>query len=339
MELTGRMRNRWLSLSLVFLAIAGCSDSANEGSGAVPLTKTVPVPSFNQDSAFYFIRRQVEFGPRVPNTQGHRDTREFLVAKFQSLGAEVQEQNFTATTFDGNTVNLTNIIASYFPEKNKRVLVAAHWDTRPFADKEEDIDRRDEPIDGANDGGSGVGVILEMARAINSASNEPGVGVDFILFDGEDWGERIDGPRSVPPGDLESWFCLGSQYWSRNKHKRNYSAYYGILLDMVGAKNAQFRIEGYSEEYAGKVVKRIWDWGNALGHGMLFVYENEHAIVDDHKFVNEMGRIPMVNIVHFDPAIGYFGDFHHTHKDNLEIIDKEVLRAVGETVLHVIYHE
>ena len=208
-----------------------------------------------------------------------------------------------------------------------------------FADKDEQIERREDPIDGANDGASGVAVLLEIARVIHAAEEKPEVGIDIILFDGEDWGERNDGPKTSPSGGLESWWCLGSQHWSKNKHLKNYSAYYGILLDMVGGRNAQFRMEGLSDQYAGKVVKKIWDWGNALGHGMLFVYEKEMEIMDDHKFVNEVAMIPTVNIVHFEPPYGYFGDFHHTHKDNLNLIDKEVLRAVGETVLYVIYHE
>jgi len=108
---------------------------------------------------------------------------------------------------------------------------------------------------------------------------------------------------------------------------------------MVGGKNAQFRIEGVSDRYAGKVVKKIWDWGNALGYGMIFVYDKEADIIDDHVFVNEIARIPMVNIVHYEPPYGYFGDFHHSHKDNIDLIDKNVLRAVGETIVHVIYHE
>ncbi len=301
--------------------------------------KRVEVPVFSADSAYNFVEKQVNFGPRVPNSKAHRITGDYLVKKLKSYGAEVTEQRFEATTFDNETLYLRNIIAGFFPEKQKRILLAAHWDTRPFADKDEDEARRNEPIDGANDGASGVAVLLEIGRKLHENPEKPEVGVDIIFFDGEDWGELNSGPRKRTPQGLDSWWCLGSQYWSKNKHLPNYSAYYGILVDMVGARNAQFHVEGLSSNYAGKVVKKIWNWGNALGYSHLFVYDKKPAITDDHKYVNEIARIPMVNIVHYDQEYGYFGDFHHSHKDNLELIDKNVLKGVGETLLYVIYHE
>lgn len=301
--------------------------------------KRVEVPEFNADSAFYFVEKQVNFGPRVPNSKAHRVTGDYLVKKLKSYGAEVTEQQFEATTFDNEILYLRNIIAGFYPEKRKRILLAAHWDSRPYADKDEDEARRNEPIDGANDGASGVAVLLEIARIMHEYPVKPEVGVDIIFFDGEDWGELNSGLRKPTPSDLDSWWCLGSQYWSKNKHIPNYSAYYGILVDMVGARNAQFHIEGLSNDYAGKVVKKIWDWGNVLGYSNLFIYDIKPRITDDHKYVNEIARIPMVIIVHYEQEHGYFGDFHHTHKDNLELIDKNVLKGVGETLSYVIYHE
>src|SRR5690606_17278509 len=149
--------------------------------------RIVNVPTFNADSAYYFVQKQVDFGPRVPNTPAHRQAGDYFIKTLESFGAVVQVQEFESTTFDGKKLKLRNIIASYFPEKTKRILLAAHWDTRPFADK--DDQNKEKPIDGANDGGSGVGVLLEIARVLKD-NTPPEVGIDIILFDGEDWGEK-----------------------------------------------------------------------------------------------------------------------------------------------------
>jgi hypothetical protein len=336
------MMNRisFFAVILSGLIWVGC-DSSNKNA-EITSKKELPVitanvPVFNADSAYYFIQRQVEFGPRVPNTRPHIETGDFIISKLEGYGFEVQVQPFEATTFDNQNLYLRNIIGSYNKGVAKRILLAAHWDTRPYADKD-DLDQ-DTPIDGANDGASGVGVLLEIARSISRGESKPQVGVDMIFFDGEDWGELNSGPRERPPANLDSWWCLGSQYWSKNKHEDGYSAYYGILFDMVGGKNAQFPIEGYSDKYAGKVTRKVWDWGNVLGYGDIFIYDVKPAITDDHKYVNEIGKIPMMDIVHYDNEYGYFGDFHHTQKDNLELIDKRTIEAAGNTVLHVLYHE
>ena len=338
MALTGHMKNKYWYI--IFLSFFACDQVSKESENASSLPEIrVEVPQFSSDSAYFFIEHQIAFGPRVPNTLAHRKAGEYFKLKLEEYGATVIEQKFQATTFDNNNLGLTNIIASINPEKKKRILLAAHWDTRPYADKDEDTSRRSEAIDGANDGASGVAIILEVARAIHASKSKPDVGIDFVLFDGEDWG-FLDYEGSPPiPANLDSWYCLGSQYWSRNKHVANYSAYYGILLDMVGASNATFPMEGTSMQHAPSVMKKVWDWGNALGHGNVFIYDKKGAITDDHRFVNEIGKIPMIDIVHFDDTNGYFGDFHHSHKDNISIIDKTVLKAVGETVLYVLYHE
>ena len=338
------MKNKLLYIGLIaalFLAgFIGCDSGDKDVEMAVekklPVI-TANVPIFNSDSAYKFLKTQVDFGPRVPNTRPHINTGDFIVNKLREYGFEVQEQPFQATTFDGNELFLRNIIGSYNSDASKRILLGAHWDTRPYADK--DPEDPDSPIDGANDGASGVAVLLEIARAINTGESKPEVGIDIILFDGEDWGELNSGPRTRPGGDLDSWWCLGSQYWAKNKHKSGYSAYYGILLDMVGAANAQFPIEGYSDRYAGNVTRKVWDWANMLGYGDRFIYDKKQEITDDHKYVNEIAKIPMMNIVHYDQQNGFFGDFHHTHKDNIDLIDKSTLESVGRTVLHVLYHE
>lgn len=321
------------------IMLTACDNSSKKEVAKQPVKeeKVVAVPSFNGDSAFFLVQKQVDFGPRVPNTEAHVNTGNFLTAKFKEYGASVLTQEFESPTFDNRTIKLKNIIASFSPDKTKRILLAAHWDSRPFADK--DDERKDEAIDAANDGASGVAVLLEIARVIND--NPPAnVGVDIILFDGEDWGNDVDRQgQFATPAHLDSWWCLGSQYWAKNKHKANYSAYYGILLDMVGGKNAKFLVESYSKQFAPSIVKKVWDRGAQLGYSQFFIRQDGGAITDDHYYVNRVGKIPMIDIIPTDIATKSFGDFHHTHDDNMDIISKETLSAVGTTVLNVLYYE
>lgn len=290
-------------------------------------------PEFNSDSAYVFIQSQVDFGPRVPNTEGHRKTKDWLIEKFKSYGLEVKTQDFQARTYDNLTWNLSNIIASYNPSAKKRILLAAHWDTRRMADK--DTERINEPIDGANDGGSGVGVLLEIARVITTSEEKLGIGIDFILFDGEDDGEP---EYSNSRNNSQIWWCLGSQHWSKNPHQPGYSAFYGILVDLVGAKGARFYREGYSMRYAKNIVNKVWNFASELGYSDFFIPRDAPEIIDDHVFVNRDAKIPMINIVEFSPNYG-FGHYHHTHADNMDIIDKRTLKAVGQTVLFTLYQE
>lgn len=322
---------------LFFFALviaSGCTRDSQKTTQPVVAQKEVNVPVFNADSAYYFIQKQVDFGPRIPNTEAHKKAGDYFIARFKTYGATIKVQEFTATTFDNTRVNLRNIIASFNPEKKKRILLAAHWDTRPFADK--DKEKPNATFDGANDGGSGVGVLLEVARLLHQQPAD--AGIDIILFDGEDWGERTGSRAPALPANLEVWWCLGSQYWSKNKHIPNYSAYFGILLDMVGAKDARFGFEGYSLEYAPSVVDKVWKTAARLGFTSVFVNVKDGPVIDDHVFVNLNAKIPMIDIVSFDED-GSFGDFHHTQKDNMDIIGKETLNAVGQTVVHVIYYE
>ena len=325
----------FISLMLLNFLIS-CNGKRKKTEEEKPL-KTVLVPAFNSDTAYWFTEKQIQFGPRIPNSLAHKKTGDYLISRFKSYGATTTVQEFDAVTFDGQKLFLRNIIASYFPEKTKRILIAAHWDTRPFADK--DSQNKNATFDGANDGASGVAVLLEIARSLGMGK-APEVGVDLILFDGEDWGEKNDiAGRIPPPEGMDSWWCLGSQYWSKHKHKPNYAAYYGILLDMVGAKNAHFFQEGNSLDFAPKIVEKVWGTASRLGYSSIFVRQKEGAIIDDHLYVNEIGKIPTIDIVHFDPGTGYFGDFHHTQKDNLSLISKETLGAVGNVLMNVIYYE
>lgn len=326
------MKNRFWLLGILVFAWACSGEKTTETVVEEVITK--PYPTFNADSAYAFVQKQVDFGPRVPGTQGHSDTKNWMISKLEGYGWSVQSQDFQAKTYDGLTWDLTNIIASYNPAATKRILLAAHWDTRRIADK--DTERLNEPIDGANDGGSGVGVLLEIARAIASQELKPEVGIDIILFDGEDDGEPEN--STTRNTAQEFWWCHGSQYWSKNKHIPNYSAYYGILVDLVGGKNAKFYREGYSRQYASGILTKVWGNAAALGHSSFFIQKDAPEILDDHAFVNAIAGIPMIDIIEFSPDFG-FGHYHHTHQDNMDLIDPRSLKAVGETVLYTVYQE
>jgi len=328
------MKSRFRILGVLLLVIgAACERSSTQETVLSEEITYNAVPSFSGDSAYSYIQRQVDFGPRVPNTPEHQIAAEWFIEKFNSFGLDVQPQEFTAKTHDGLTWNLTNIIASHNPSATKRILLAAHWDTRRIADK--DTERISEAIDGANDGGSGVGVLLEIARVITSSELPLNVGVDFILFDGEDDGEPEHTRRQ---NSSQIWWCLGSQHWSKNPHQAGYGAYFGILLDMVGGKGARFYKEGYSMQYAKNVVDKVWRYGHHLGHSDFFIMRQTEAITDDHLFVNQDANIPMINIIEYSPDYG-FGHYHHTHADNMDLIDRKTLQVVGETVLFALYQE
>lgn len=313
-----------ISLSLILIS---CNNKNQIREEKKEVFSSAHVPEFNPDSAYQYVEKQVQFGPRVPNTPNHAACAEYLVQKLQSFNAEVSTQEFQAEAFNGKKLDLTNIIGSFKPENPKRILLAAHWDTRPFTDR--DSLNSDQPGLGANDGGSGVGVLLEVARTLSLDSNY-NVGVDIIFFDGEDYGDTA-------ANNKDTW-CLGSQYWARNKHKPNYAAYYGILLDMVGAKGAEFPKEGFSVRYAREVVNNVWEAGYQLGYGNYFIDELHGSITDDHRYVNEIAKFPMIDIIELHPEKG-FGDYWHTHKDDMSVIDKNTLKAVGQTVLYVLYNE
>jgi len=289
---------------------------------------------FSQDSAYSYIEKQLAFGPRVPNTQAHDECELWLKEKFTSFGADLIIQKAKVKAYDGTLLNMSNIIARFQPEKANRLLLMAHWDTRPFADHDPDPERQNHPIPGANDGASGVGVLLEIGRILKD--NKTNLGIDIILFDTEDYGAP---DFADTEWDGDSW-CLGSQYWSKNPHVKNYYARYGILLDMVAAQNAVFTQEEVSVYYAKSILEKVWKKAREKGYSDYFSYEKTSQIIDDHRYVNEILGIPSIDIIQYDQSTeSHFGSFWHTHNDDLQIINKNTLKAVGEVVLNVIFAE
>nr|WP_319401238.1 M28 family peptidase [uncultured Carboxylicivirga sp.] len=323
-----------VTVSLLFFACASPKSGDNSTSATAAVKADIAVPVFNPDSAYVYTERQVAFGPRVPNTEAHKACADYLASEMKRFGADVIVQDAEVRAFDNTVLEAKNIIAQFNPELNNRLLLFAHWDSRPFADHDPDQAKRDEPIDGANDGASGVAVLMEMARQIGKAGHH--LGIDIIFFDAEDYGQPDH--RDLPYKE-DTW-CLGSQYWGKFPHKEDYYARYGILLDMVGAKDAFFYHEGYSLQFAPDLVKRIWNTAADLGYGNHFVFDQGGTITDDHVYVNKYRRIPCVDIIQFNPVSNSsFGDYWHTHNDNMSNVDKETLKAVGQTLLQVIYSE
>lgn len=295
--------------------------------------KKVKVPSFNADSAYYFIEKQVSFGPRVPNSPAHRKAAKYLTGKLSRYSPNVDVQTGEVKAYNGNVLALKNIQVSFYPQKKRKILLAAHWDTRHIADH--DTIRKDKPIPGANDGGSGTAVLLELSRIFSK--HEPPVGIEIVLFDAEDYGA----PRNFKTPQGQNSYCLGSQYWGNHLKQRRYrNVAYGILLDMVGAKNAVFNLEGYSVKYAPGTVDKIWNTAHELTYSNYFTFEKIQPLVDDHIYISGLAGIPCINIIDYDPSRPKgFGNYWHTHRDNMTIISKKTLKAAGQTVLTVIFQE
>ena len=317
MAQNGRLKSKivLVLLGLTFIVV-GCGEELENSKKAIQKVerKKAERPPFSSDSAYHFIQTQVNFGPRVPNTLAHVAAGNYLAAGLGRFGFEITEQKTQVEAFDQTRLNITNIIGVYKPELNNRVLLFAHWDTRPNAD--EDTERVDEPILGANDGASGVGVLLEVARQIQQ--QQPNIGVDIIFFDAEDYVGK--------GGNLED-YSLGSTYWANNPHKMGYSANFGILLDMVGSKDAMFAKEHYSMTYASTYVQHVWNIAEDLGHENHFNKRpTRHVGIDDHIPVNKIAKIPSIDIIQYDPETRAFAPHWHTHNDNMEVIDKETLQ-------------
>jgi len=304
-------------------------DKANKATGA-----KVTVPVFNEDSAYTFVKIQTDFGPRVTNTEAHGKCAVWLEQKMKSYTNNVTVQKAKVRAYNGTTLNMKNIIASFNPDAPGRIMLCSHWDSRPYADWDEDKSKNRTPIDGANDGASGVGVLMEIARIIST--NKINIGLDIIFFDAEDYGEPQDDNKKY---DEDNW-GLGSQYWAKNPHVHGYTAHYGILLDMVGVENANFTKEGFSMEYAPDVMNKVWDAASRIGYSGNFSNTQTNPITDDHYYVNKIIGIPTIDIIHYDSQTSSgFYKYWHTTKDNLENVDKKSLKAVGQTLLTVIYEE
>lgn len=318
------------------LFIQSCREKVKEQDTPTTTPKTntvaVEVPKFNSTNAYKSIEKQVSFGPRVPGTKAWQECGAYIVSELKKYTPVVLEQKASVSNYENKKLPVHNIIAQFQPEQKKRILLAAHWDSRPWADY--DDENKDKPILAADDGGSGVAVLLELARLF--AEKNPGVGVDLLFIDTEETGppDYLD-----IPSETNHW-CLGSQYWSRNKIPAGYQADMGILLDMVGGKGNTFTMEATSMTFAPQIMQKVWDTASKLGYSTFFLYEKTSPITDDHLFINQIANIPMIDIINYrinqDPI---FGKRWHTHDDNMEGIDSLTLKAVGTTVATFVYEQ
>lgn len=324
------MKSHFLSLPvilLLMLALFGACKEApkSEDTGTPSTPKQVTVPAFNKDSAYAFVQQQVDFGPRTMGSEGHEACARWIVQKLQNYGTEVTEQTFPVSLYTGEEHTGTNIMAKINPDHARRILLAAHWDTRHIADQDADPDKKDQPILGADDGASGVAVLLELARVI--ASHPIDLGVDLVFFDAEDHGHS---------GGSHDTYCLGSQYWSKNLPVKG-RPQYGVLLDMVGSSAATFPKEGISMHYASGIVEKVWSLAQSMGYGHLFVNRQIGNLTDDHLFVNQLAGIPMIDVINYTTE--GFGSYWHTHDDDMDVINKDTLRATGQVMLALLYNE
>ena len=317
-----------------FVAISCNSNKAASSAGDT--VAAVPVgPSFSADSAYMYCQAQCAFGPRTMNSAAHDSCGEWIADKFRQYGCGVTLQKAMLTGYDGTQLRGTNIVASYRPELSRRVILCSHWDSRPWADNDNDENNWHKPVLAANDGASGVAVMIEIARLIQH--DTLAVGVDFICFDAEDYGA----PRWSGSPDHDDAWALGAQYWAAEPHAAGYSARYGILLDMVGGQGARFFQEGYSLQYAKEIVKKVWAAARVVGYGSYFPERAGGIITDDHVPVNQTAGIPTIDIIAYYPdcAQSSFGPTWHTVDDTMENIDRNTLKAVGQTLVQVLYSE
>lgn len=316
-------------LLLLSVALTGCKNQNQASAGQDTDTIAVTQVQFNADSAYASVVAQCDFGPRVPGSAAHDRCGDYIVSRFKALGLSVSEQRTDQKAWDGKVLHTRNIIAAYRPELADRIIICTHWESRPWADADPDSSLHRQPVMAANDGASGVAVMLEVARKLEEL--KPELGIDFICFDSEDYGMPY-WAETDDVADGSDW-CLGSQYWAAHPHVPGYKARFGILLDMVGGRDARFCFEGISMRYASEVMVHVWDAAGRAGASQLFLAEQGGYAQDDHVPMNEVAGIPTIDIIPYVEGEHTFGETWHTTQDTPENISRETLKGVGQTLL------
>lgn len=313
----------------VLLFLSSCNGGANK-QAATETEKPaaqVKTPSFNADSAYSLVATQVAFGPRTPGSAAQKQCAAWMTTQLKQCCDTIYTQTTTVTGGDKKQLPCINLIGSINPSAKRRILLLTHWDSRPWGD--EDKHDKDKPILAADDGGSGVAVLLEVAKQVKAMGLSPELGVDILFTDVEDYGKDVWGENS---------FCLGTQYWAAHPHVPGYKAEFGILLDMVGARGAQFPLERISRQFADGVQQNVWQAAAHAGYSSFFPYADAPGITDDHVPVNQIAGIKTIDIVNLtNNPRSPFAAHWHTHQDNMDIIDRTTLKAVGQTLLQLIY--
>ncbi len=324
------MNFKYTIISALFCAstmLQSCGSEPKEPTEKVNTTAAITSPDFNADSAYNYIDKQLSFGFRIPGSLGQKNCANWMEQQLQQYCDTVYRQEVSVKGGDGKMLPCINLIGSINPNAKRRILLLTHWDSRPWAD--EDDSAQTKPILAADDAASGVGVLIELSRQLQLQKINPDLGIDIFFTDVEDYGKSEWGEES---------YCLGTQYWARNPHLAGYTAEFGILLDMVGAKGATFPMEMVSAQYAGEVQNNVYQAAARAGYSSYFPFVQGPGITDDHKFVNELIRIPTIDIINTHTnGVDVFKPHWHTHDDNMNIIDRATLKAVGQTLLQVIY--
>ncbi len=318
----------------VILAVAACNNSGEQKNTAtttdtMAAAKPVSAPVFNADSAYSYVATQVALGPRTPGSEAQTKCAAWMQQKLKAVCDTVYRQDTHVTGGDGKSLPCINLIGAINPKATHRILLLTHWDSRPWADR--DTKDKDKPVLAADDGGSGVGVLLELANDIKAKGLSASLGIDILFTDVEDYGRSEWGEDS---------YCLGTQYWARHPHVPGYKADMGVLLDMVGARGAQFPLEGLSSQYAPVVQQKVWQAAATAGYSSYFPFTSSVDITDDHVPVNRLTGIKTVDIINLTPDNeNPFAAHWHTQQDVMAIIDKNTLKAVGQTLLQFVYEQ
>lgn len=297
-----------LTVAFGMAALLGCQARAGAGGASKA--------EFNGRTAFSYIERQMSFGPRIPNTPGHQQTGDWLLAELRARADTVIVQEFRQRTSKGQTLRLRNFFARFRPQATDRILFLAHWDTRPFADKSANLGQQRMPVPGANDGASGVAVLLGVADALKA--KPPTVGVDLLFVDGEDYGDFTDSTETL----------IGSRYFVKHLPV-GYTTLFAVLFDMVGDKDLQILQEGYSVSGAPEVVQRVWRTAAERGYGRIFVNRAGQALTDDHVPLQQAG-IRAIDVIDFDFP------YHHTTDDTIDKVSAESLQIVGDVAVALV---
>lgn len=327
---------RYILFAVLACMLTACGGRSGRNIGGPDTITLAPCPTFNADTCMKYIQEQCNFGPRVTGSKEAEQCRQYLVEQFRRFGAVVEEQQADVTLWDGKVLPACNIIAKLNPDNTDRIIICAHWDSRPWADNDEDEKNHRTPVLAANDGASGVAMMMEICRLLQQ--NPIKVGIDFICFDAEDMGTPQWAETEESTSD--TW-CLGSKFWAERAREEGYHARYGVLLDMVGGRGSVFPIEKVSQDYAEPIASLMVRLGNQIGYGHYFPLDKEGGyLMDDHVNVNRIARIPCIDIVpNFTDGPSSFGPTWHTVNDTPENIDVNVLEAVGQTLTQLIYNE
>jgi Zn-dependent M28 family amino/carboxypeptidase len=251
------------------------------------------------------------FGPRVPGTDAHKRAGDWIAAEMRQRADTVIEQTWTHRTQSGATIPLRNILARFRPMAEERLLYVTHWDSRPTAEKSPNEAQRKQPTPGANDGASGVGLFLALGDILKQTP--PGVGVDLVFVDGEDYG------TFTPDVDV----LLGSMYFANNLPSANYQPLFGVVFDMIGERDLRIPQEGHSIERAPEVVERVWRTAAEMGYGNIFVPASTPEITDDHVPLLDKG-LRVIDVIDLDYA------YHHSVEDTVDKVSARSLKIVGD---------